>query len=149
MNPSDLQRMSDDQARYSLEQIRWPQGPVCPHCASVNAIALKGKSCRPGLHKCRDCRGQFTVTIGTIFEDSHIPLGNWLYAFASMCASKKGISAFQLHRELEVTYKTAWFMRYRIRLAMKEGMEQPMLTGTVEVNETHVGGKPRKGGLPR
>jgi len=144
MKPSEYCRLTDDQARQHLESIRWPEGPICPHCGSVNAIKLQGKATRPGVCKCRDCRKQFTVTVGTIFERSHVPLQNWLYAFARMCASKKGISAKQLERELEVTYKTAWFMCHRIRHAMQGELSGP-LVGTVEVDETYVGGKPRKG----
>ncbi|MFI5385134.1 MAG: IS1595 family transposase [Fimbriimonadales bacterium] len=136
-----LHRMSDDEAREMLEGIRWPNGPVCVHCGSVNVTRLNGKSTRPGLLKCRDCRKQFSVTVGTIFEASHIGLGDWMYAFASMCASKKGISAHQLHRELEVQYKTAWFMCHRIRFAMQH--DGGMLKGDLEMDETYVGGVPR------
>lgn len=131
------------EARTMLEHIRWSNGPVCPHCGSLNIAALSGKSTRPGLRKCRDCRKQFTVTIGTIFVGSHIPLRNWVYAFGRMCASKKGISALQLQRELGITYKVAWFMCHRIRYAMQDTTPDVKVTGTVEVDETYVGGKPR------
>lgn len=137
-----LHRMNDDQARTMLESIRWPNGPICFHCGSTNVGSLNGAKCRPGLKKCRDCRKQFTVTVGTIFESSHIGLGDWMYAFASMCASKKGISAHQLHRELGVQYKTAWFMCHRIRYAMQH--DGSFLKGDLEMDETYVGGVPRK-----
>jgi transposase-like protein len=147
MNASELSRLTEDQAREMVERIRWPNGPVCHHCGSLDVVAIGGKSGRPGLKRCKDCRKQFTVTVGTIFESSHVSLRNWVYAFARMCASKTGISAYQLHRELGVTPKTAWFMCHRIRHAMRETGGMPMLTGTVEVDETYVGGKPmNKGG---
>lgn len=146
-NPSDLCRMTEDEAREYLERLRWPDGPVCPHCGSIRAMALKGKSCRPGLKKSGDCRKQFTVTVGTIMERSHIALRHWVYAFARMCASKKGISAHQLHRELGITYEAAWFMCHRIRHAFKDDRDVADLSGVVEVDETHVG--PRKPRYPR
>src|SRR5208337_5423541 len=103
-------------ARKHLEKLCWPNGPVCPHCGETDKIKLlRGKSHRPGLRQCNTCRKSFTVTIGTLFEDSHIKLHKWLYAFSLMTASKKGISSHQLHRMLGVTYKTAWFMTHRIR----------------------------------
>ena len=120
--------------------------PICP-CANV--AELTGKSCRPGLKKCRDCRKQFTVTTGTIFHRTHVALWQWVYAFARMCASKKGVSAHQLHRELGVTYKTGWFICHRIRHAMGPDAKEVKLTGTVEVDETYVGGKPRKKGVSK
>lgn len=109
------------EARRHMEAIRWPNGPFCPHCGSVDGITrLEGKSHRAGLHQCNACRGHFTVTNGTVMERSHIPLHKWVLAFHLMAASKKGISAHQLHRMLEVTYKSAWFMAHRIREAMRE-----------------------------
>ena len=144
MNTSQLSRISEDEARTMLENIRWANGPMCPHCGNLNVIELSGSSTRPGVKKCRDCRRQFTVTVGTIFESSHIPLRNWVYAFGRMCASKKGISALQLQRELGITYKTAWFMSHRIRCTMQDTtVVGTKLSGTVEVDETYVGGKPR------
>lgn len=137
-----LSRLTETEARKMLEGIRWPDGPVCPKCGSREATALKGKSTRPGLYKCRDCRKQFTVTVGTIFERSHIKLADWVYAFDRMCCSKKGVSALQISRELEVTYKTGWFICHRIREAMSDG--PGILSGKVEVDETYVGGKPRR-----
>lgn len=141
--PIDLCRFTEDQAREYLENLRWPNGAFCPHCGSVRAMALKGTACRPGLRKCSDCRKQYTVTVGTIMERSHIALRHWVYAFARMCSSKKGISAHQLHRELGITYKAAWFMCHRIRHAFADGSPGPTMLGTVEVDETYVGGKPR------
>lgn len=132
----------ENAARRYLEAIRWPNGPVCPHCGSAEEghYALQGKTHRPGLWKCKDCREQFSVTVGTVFERSKIPLTQWLMAAYLMCSSKKGISSAQLQRTLGVTYKTAWFLSHRIRMAM----DQPaglMGTGggTVEVDETYIG----------
>ncbi len=104
-------------AREHLEALRWADGRFCPHCGVVEGTTpLKGKSHRPGLYYCNACKKQFSVTVGTIFERSHVPLNKWILAFHLMCASKKGMSAHQLHRMLGVTYKTAWFMAHRIRL---------------------------------
>ncbi len=109
-----------DKAREYLEALRWPNGPVCPHCGAIgDHYSLMGKSTRPGLWKCKDCREQFTVTVGTVFERSKIALNIWLQAVYYLCSSKKGMSSHQLHRMLGVTYKTAWFMTHRIREAMK------------------------------
>jgi transposase-like protein len=143
--PSDLCRLTEEEARQYLERVRWPNVPACPHCGSINVNRLQGKATRPGVFKCRDCRKQFTVTVGTIFERSHIALRHWVYAFASMCASKKGISAHQLHRELGITYKSAWFMCHRIRYAMQREPLCSLLKGTVEADETYVGGRKRVG----
>ena len=139
-----------DKAREYLEKLRWTNGPVCPHCGVEGAhYALKGASHRPGLMKCADCRKQFSVTVGTVFERSKIPLNKWLMAVHLMCASKKAISSHQLHRMLGVTYKSAWFMTHRIREAMKPGSPGLMGTGggTVEADETYWGnhGKHAKG----
>ena len=109
-----------DKAREHLEAIRWPDGPECPHCGLINATKLEGKKHRKGVYQCNSCREQFSVTVGTVFERSKVPLHKWLLATHLMCASKKGISAHQLHRMLGVTYKTAWFMAHRIREAMKQ-----------------------------
>lgn len=140
-----------EKAREYLEAKRWPDGPVCPHCGIIGeAVRLNmedgAKShARRGLLNCRACRKQFSVTVGTIFEDSHIPLNKWLMAFHLLCASKKGISAHQLHRMLGVTYKSAWFMAHRIRYAMTQEPLSSKLTGIIEVDETYVGGKIRTG----
>jgi transposase-like protein len=144
MNLTDKIFHDDEAARLHLEAQRWPNGPYCPHCGECDAITrLAGASTRPGMCICKSCRKKFSVTVGTIFERSHIPLSKWLLAFRLMAASKKGVSAHQLHRSLDVTYKTAWFMAHRIREAMRE--ENPAPLGgegkTVEVDETYVGGK--------
>ena len=127
----------DDAAREHLEAVRWPDGPYCPHCGSMDRIKLLGgKSHRPGLHKCYDCSGHFTVTVGTLFERSKVPLHKWFQAVFLLCSSKKGMSSHQLHRMLGVTYKTAWFMAHRIREAMREPAFKGVLGsggGTVEV----------------
>ena len=134
-----------DKAREWLESVLWPDGPVCPHCGLVGAAyKLNGKKQRPGLYKCKGCEDQFTVTIGTIFERSHVPLHKWVLAFELMVASKKGMSAHQLHRMLGVTYKTAWFMEHRIREALTDSPFAVKLGGAnrvVEADETYVGGK--------
>lgn len=134
----------DNKAREYLESIRWPDGrPVCPHCKTKGEhYALKGKAHRPGLWKCAACRKQFSVTVGTVFERSKIPLSKWLMAAYLLCSSKKGISAHQLHRTLGVTYKTAWFMAHRIRLAMTDTEGGGLMGeggGTVEADETYLG----------
>jgi transposase-like protein len=134
-----------DKAREYLEALRWPNGTICPHCGTIaNHHKLEGnKNYRPGLFKCMDCREQFTVTVGTVFERSKIALNVWLQAVHLMCASKKGISAKQLQRMLGVTYKTAWFMSHRIREAMdhKSGslLGGEGSSGVVEADETYWG----------
>jgi transposase-like protein len=136
-----------DAARAHLEAIRWPKGPVCPHCGGTERNSLMhGKSHRPGLYFCGDCRDPFTVTVGTVFERSKIGLHKWLLAMQLMCSSKKGISSHQLHRALKVTYKTAWFMSHRIREAMRSGSLIPFGQGGggVEVDETFIGHEPGK-----
>ncbi|MCH8917222.1 MAG: IS1595 family transposase [Proteobacteria bacterium] len=133
-------------AREHLEAILWPDGPVCPHCGEYENIKkLKGKSHRPGLHACNSCRGHFTVTVGTVLERSKIPLNKWVLGFHLMAASKKGMSAHQLHRMLGITYKSAWFMAHRIREAMREFNPDPLggENKVVEADETFVGGKAR------
>jgi transposase-like protein len=132
-----------EKAREYLEALRWPNGPVCPHCGALDKhLTLTGsKNYRPGLYKCGHCYQQFTVTVGTVFERSKIALNVWLQAVHLMCASKKGISAKQLERMLGVTYKTAWFMAHRIREAMMEEAAGP-LGGSgkiVEADETYWG----------
>jgi transposase-like protein len=128
-------------ARKHLEALRWPDGAECPHCGLINATAVSGG--REGLYQCNSCREQFTVTVGTLFEKSKIPLNKWLLANHLLCASKKGMSAAQIGRMLGVTYKTAWFMMHRIREAMKPTNPGPMggPNSFVEVDETFVGGK--------
>lgn len=141
----------EDKAREYLESIRWPDGLVCPHCGGTEKVyRLKGKSHRKGLLKCGHCRKQFTVTVGTLFERSRIPLHKWLLAAYLLCSSKKGISAHQLHRMLGITYKSAWFMTHRIREAMADSFFTDKLGGGdkyVEADETYWGnnGKHRPG----
>ncbi len=140
----------EDAARKHLESIRWPNGPVCPKCGASNRISRiesqsedKRKGARPGLLFCGDCREQFTVTVGTVFEHSKVPLHKWVLATHLLCSSKKGISGHQLSRTLGVTYKTAWFMAHRIRLAMKPDSNGLLgNNGPVEADETFVGRKP-------
>lgn len=140
----------EDAARKHLESIRWPNGPVCPHCGALGRISRieaqgseKGKGARPGLLFCGDCREQFTVTVGTVFEHSKVPLHKWVLATHLLCSSKKGMSGHQLSRILGVTYKTAWFMAHRIRLAMKPNYNGMLGgNGPVEADETFVGRKP-------
>jgi transposase-like protein len=138
----------EDKAREFIEKLRWPDGPVCPKCGEVNNAyrlepkpSKKGTHVRKGVWKCGGCRGQFTVTVGTIFEDSHIPLSKWLLAYHLLCASKKGMSAHQLHRMLKVTYRSAWFMAHRIRYTMTQEPLSSKLSGVIEIDETYVGGK--------
>jgi transposase-like protein len=138
----------DNAARRHLEKIRWPEGQICPHCGNADQAKirkLKGKSHRPGLYQCNECREHFTVTVGSVMERSHIPLSKWVYAFHLMAASKKGVSAHQLHRMLGITYKSAWFMSHRIREAMRpNGASEPMggKGKVVEADETYFGDVP-------
>ena len=134
----------ETKAREHFEAIRWPNGPFCPHCGETEHVyRLNGKSHRPGLVHCNACNEAFTVTVGTVMERSHVPLNKWALAYRLMCSSKKGMSAHQLHRTLDVTYKTAWFMAHRIRESMREIKPDP-LGGEgkfVESDETFTGGK--------
>jgi len=147
-------RFQDEQAAYDwVEAHFWPNGAVCPRCnAAGRSTKLGGKSTRIGVYKCKDCRKPFTVKVGTIFEDSHIPMRLWLQAIALMCASKKGISSNQLHRMMGITLKSAWFMSHRIREAMRDGgLAVPSMggagsSGVVEVDETFIG---QKKGVPK
>ncbi len=154
--PADLQNPifhDETKAREAFEAIMWPHGPVCPHCGATDRIgAIKGKSHRPGLYYCGDCKGQFTVTVGTVFERSKVPLSKWWLASHLLSASKKGMSSVQIGRMLGVTQKTAWFMMHRIREAMRELHPTPIggANQVVEADETYVGGKAknRKGRVP-
>lgn len=130
-------------AALYLESVRWPDGAVCPHCGNGERKHYLLKDEKRRVWKCAACRKQFTVTIGTIFERSHIPLNKWLLAFYLLCSSKKGMSAHQLHRMLGVTYKSAWFMAHRIRYAMEQPPFTARMSGIVEADETYVGGKER------
>jgi len=139
-------------ARKHLEQIRWPDGAYCPHCGEAeNVKLLKGKSHRPGLYKCYSCKGHFSITVGTVFERSRVPINKWILAAHLMAASKKGISAHQIHRTVGVTYKTAWFMLHRLREAMRE-KETGKLGGGgryVEIDETYLVNKTKRYGKKR
>jgi len=139
-----------EKAREHLEAVNWPEGPFCPHCGETdNVTRLAGKSHRPGLVQCNSCGGNFTVTVGTVFERSKVPLNKWMLATYLLASSKKGMSAHQLHRMLGVTYKTAWFMMHRIREAMKDDGSPLGGPGkVVESDEAFVGGsrKRRLGG---
>ena len=153
---ADLQNpifQDETKAREALEAIRWPNGPTCPHCGNADPATMpvvegKKRSHRPGLRYCNACESTFTVTVGTVFERSKIPLSKWWLAMHLMSASKKGISAHQLHRILEVQYKTAWFLAHRIREAMRSGDLSPMggPQGVVEADETFIG---RLEGMPK
>lgn len=146
MNITDPIYSDENKAREHLEKLRWPDGPICPHCGSIdNATKLKGKSTRPGVYKCKakECRKPFSVTVGTLMERSKIPLNKWLAAMHLMTASKKGVSAHQLHRMLGITYESAWFMAHRLRAAMRNPKAGPIggNNKVVEADETYVGGK--------
>ena len=148
LNLNDLAKhfSDEDKARELLERLRWPDGATCPHCGTIGAYKIEAKAhsksgTRKGVWKCSTCRKQFTVTVGTIFEASRIPLNKWLLAIHLLCSSKKGMSAHQLHRMLGITYKSAWFLAHRIRYAMTGDGIFSKLCGTVEVDETYVGGK--------
>ncbi len=153
VNLKSLLRMTDEEARAFLERVRWPNGPVCPHCGVVNEATKlapkprengKGTSARSGVYKCRPCRKQFSVTVKTVFESSHVPLSTWLAAFFLLCSAKKSMSALQLQRQLGIgSYKTAWFLAHRVRFAMANGPLGELLKGAIEADETYVGGKPR------
>ena len=136
----------DDAARAHLETLLWPDGPTCPHCGNCDAkriILMQGKTTRPGLYKCKECRKPFTVTVGTVMERSHIPLSKWVMAGQIMASSKKGFSALQLQRMIATNYETAWFLFHRLREAAAKINAGP-LGGTdkiIEADETWVGGK--------
>lgn len=147
MSTADLTQpifTNETAAREYLEAQRWPDAVNCPHCGSLDGITkMQGKSHRPGLFNCNACRKPFSVTVGTVYERSHIPLHKWLLATHLMSSSKKGISAHQLHRLLGITYKSAWFMAHRIREAMVADGNAPMggEGQTVEADETYIGRK--------
>lgn len=142
---TDPKFTDEDKAREYLESVRWPNGPTCPHCGEVeNVHRLDDGAHRKGLLYCRSCRGQFSVTVGTAFERSHVPLTKWVMATFLLCSSKKGISSHQLSRMLGVTYKTAWFMSHRIREGMTPAKGEPPMGGegrAVEADETYLGNK--------
>ena len=152
VNLHSIGKLTEDDARKLLEKLRWPNGPVCPHCGVIGdakRMASDEESdtqLRDGVLNCRACRKPFTVTIGTVFEGSHIPLSKWLLGFFLFASSKKSMSALQLQRQLGLgSYRTAWHMAHRIRHAMQNdrGGDGP-LSGVVEADETYVGGKLRR-----
>ena len=160
MSVLNLKHFHDEEAAFAeMEALLWPDGPVCPHCGGMDRIyVLKGVRTKPskknpegvvrhGLKKCGHCLKQFTVRIGTVFEESRAPLHKWFQAIHLLCSSKKGISSHQLHRILEVEYNTAWFMSHRIREAMRSGSLAPMGGGggIVEIDETFIGQRPDAG----
>ena len=136
---------SEEAAFAHLEKIVWNGSPVCPHCGALDRItsvkANPAKRIRVGLHRCGHCKGQFTVKVGTVFEHARMPLHKMLQAVYLVTSSKKGVSAHQLHRTLEITYKSAWFLLHRIREAMRSGDLTPFggNGGVVEVDETFIG----------
>jgi transposase-like protein len=141
---------TEEAARAYFEKLRWPNGPVCPHCGNADQARIykvtpnSEKKIRVGLYKCAECEQGFTVTVGTVCEDSHITLNKWLIGFYMMCASKTQVSALQLQRQLEIgSYRSAWFMCHRIRFALQDIMPTDKLDGTVEADETYIGGKKR------
>jgi transposase-like protein len=135
----------DDKAREHLETVLWPHGPYCPRCGVTGdrITKLAGKSTRPGVYKCKDCRKPFSVTVGTVMERSHIPLSKWVLAAHLMAASKKGFSAHELHRVLDTSYEAAWFMFHRLREAAGDPSPAPIggNNKVVEIDETYIGGK--------
>ncbi len=142
---------NDEAAAWAhFEAIRWPDGPICPHCGVVGAAdKVTGETARPGLYRCHECVKQFTATIGTVYESSHIPMHKWMLATHLLCASKKGMSAHQLMRTLGLgSYRTAWFMAHRIREAMTDHDPSPIggKDKTVEIDETYIG---RVEGVPK
>ncbi|HMS83810.1 MAG TPA: IS1595 family transposase [Nitrospira sp.] len=142
--PATLQeaiRYFADQQRCQdlLSAMRWPQGPVCPRCNSLNHGYLKSRK----VYQCKDCRKQYTAKLGTIFEDSPLPLDKWFCALWMITSAKNGVSSYEVHRALKVTQKTAWFMLHRLRLALQKGSIDRKLMGDVEVDETYIGGQAR------
>jgi transposase-like protein len=137
---------SEDKAREALEAVRWPNGPVCPHCGNsdpekIAKVEGKKRTHRPGLYYCNECKGQFTVTVGTVFERSKVPLTKWWMAAHMFNSAKNGVSAHEIHRNLGVTYKTAWFMMHRLREALSTVKPTPMggKGGQIQADETYFG----------
>ncbi|MDD5326603.1 MAG: IS1595 family transposase [Phycisphaerae bacterium] len=140
--------MDETAAVEFIEKQRWGNMPACPHCGSLNVTKMtdgNGGRNRRFLWRCHDCKEQYTVRIGTVFEDSRLPLRHWCYAFWAACAHKKGVSALQISRQCLITYKSALFLMHRVRYAMTEPNPKQQLKGVVEADETYVGGKPRRG----
>jgi transposase-like protein len=136
----------DDAARGHLETLLWPNGPTCPRCGAAEARVTKlmGKSTRPGVYNCKDCRKPFSVTVGTVMERSHVPLAKWVLTAQLMASSKKGFSAHELHRLIGTNYETAWFLFHRLREAATADPNSGPIGGeykVVEADETYIGGK--------
>ena len=144
----DILRWSEDECREFLEVMRWGDNPMCPKCGAREPYRITRKTRTKNrvqkLMKCRECKRQVSATVGTIFEDSRMPLSKWFAAIYLMCSSKKGISAHQLHRMLNITYRSAWFMCHRIRDAMSDSSGDS-LRGIIEVDETYVGARTKRG----
>lgn len=139
-------------AREALEAVLWPEGPICRHCGNSDPekiAKMQGSSARPGLHYCNECKSEFTVTIGTVFEKSKIPLTKWWMAAHLLSQGKNGVSAAEIQRNLGVTYKTAWFMMHRLREAMSELVSTPMggEGQSVQADETYYGNTSKRKGL--
>lgn len=139
----------ETKAREALEAIRWPDGPICPHCGNSHEDKIgkiDGKSARPGLFWCHECKGQFTVTVGTVFERSKVPLTKWWMAAHMLNSGKNGTSAHEIHRTLGVTYKTAWFMMHRLREAMADKVTTPIggEGKSVQADETYYGNSSKR-----
>ncbi len=148
--------LSDEvRARELLERIRWPNGPICPHCVvsgghyRVKPRRGSRRPVRPGVWKCKDCRKQFSVTVGTVFHGSKIPLGKWLIAIYFTLSSDKGMNAHQLHRSLGITYKSSRLMVQRIQVAIRQGPLAKKLSSALEAERGSVSGKSREEGSPR
>lgn len=145
------QDYSDESKAWALLESKvWPKAPVCPHCQSKRSFGMKSSrktvnQIRYGVRKCSDCRKTFRATMGTVFENTKIPLSKWMMAAFVLSASKKGLSAHQLHRMIGVTYKTAWFMFHRLRHAMKQGPLSQAMKGVVEIDDAYIGGTPERG----
>jgi len=142
---------SEDKAREALEVVRWPEGPICAQCGNsdpekIARVEGKKQSHRPGLYYCNECHGQFTVTVGTVFERSKVPLTKWWMAAHLFNQGKNGVSAHEIHRTLRVTYKTAWFMMHRLREAMNELNPKPMggEGQSVQADETYYGNSSKR-----
>lgn len=142
----EVLQWNDQQCRDYLEGKRWPNGPICPKCGASEHWTINRKSKTKNkitkLYRCKSCRKDYTATVGTIFEDTKLPLNIWFAAIHQMCSSKKGVSANQIHRELKIDLKSAWYLCHRVREAMRDRDGSP-LQGIVEADETYVGGKPR------
>jgi transposase-like protein len=136
LNLGDVSKLTEDKARETFERLRWSKGPICPHCGSPEATKLEGRAHRAGLYRCKGCAAQFTATVNTILEGSHLPIKTWFMAFAVLCSEEKRVSALQLQRQLGLgSYRTAWHLCRRIRNAKSQEPLAGLLKGTIEVDE--------------